>query len=422
MRARAIPGMVLKDLRRDLRQPLGILLTLAFPLLFAGLLAVTFGGGDGPPPRVELLVQDLDDDLVSNAVLAAFGAEEMATHFDVRQVGDDGPGRIERGEASALLRIPAGFTAAYLRGEPTALELVRNPAQGILPEVAEQISASLAEVLSAGSFVLREPLERLDRLRADPETAWSASSFTEVAASAGGAIETASSRLFPPAITLEVGTLAAPDGAGAGGNAGFGALFLSVLPGIAVFALFMIGDQVMRDILVEQDAGTLRRQLAGPLGAGTVVAGKVAHTAVVACLALVILSLSGWLAAGRSIDALGFAALALALIVAVTGTAALIYGLARNQRQGATLASVVYMVFAFVGGSFIRTDGLPALLQRMAPFTPFHWANRGFETLLHDGGGLVDVLPRIGLLAAFGLVGVLAGSRLLNARLLRASA
>jgi ABC-2 type transport system permease protein len=422
MRMRAILGMVVKDLRRDVRQPLGLLLTLAFPLLFAGLLAIVFGG-DGPLPRVALLVEDRDEDLVSHAVLAAFGAEQMATYFDVEEVGDEGQARIERGEASALLRIPEGFTDAYLRGEPATLELLRNPAQSILPEVAEQIAASLTEVLSAGSFALREPLERLDRLRNDSGTGFSSAAFAEIAATAGDVMEDASARLFPPVITLEASTLDAPEGEGAGGGqADFETLFLWVLPGITVFALFMIGDQIMRDILVEQQAGTLRRQLAGPLGAGTVVAGKVAHTAVVACLSLVILSAVGWTVAERGIDLLGFAVLALALILAVTGTAALIYGVARNERQGATLSAVAFMVFAFVGGSFIQIGDLPAALQRIAPFTPFYWANRGFQVLLQDGGGLVDVLPRVGVLAAIGSIGLVVGSRLLHARLLRAPA
>jgi ABC-2 type transport system permease protein len=420
MRARAILGMVIKDLRRDVRQPMGILIMLAFPLMFALLLALTFGTGDSPMPKVELLVEDLDDDLASAALLAAFGSEQMTAYFEVERVGPEGRERIENGEASALLRIPAGFTDDLLRGEPTALELVRNPAESILPEISEQLASSLTEILSAGSFALREPLERLGRMRDETTNEGAAARVSQIALGAGQVLDRSSGFLFPPVITLETATLDDPEAGAVSG--GTGTLFLWVLPGIAVFSLFMLGDQVMRDILVEQESGTLRRQLAGPLGTGTVVAGKVAHTAAVATICLAILSVFGWWVAEQPIDLLGFGLLALALVSTVTGTAALLYGVARNERQGSTLAGVVYMAFAFVGGSFIQTESLPAVLQRIAPYTPFHWANHGFRTLLHEGGGLTDVLPQVAILAAVGLAGMFVGSRLLNARLLRAAA
>ena len=46
---RLLLAMVGKDLRRRARSPLPTLLLLLFPLLFAGMIALTFGGGDNPP-------------------------------------------------------------------------------------------------------------------------------------------------------------------------------------------------------------------------------------------------------------------------------------------------------------------------------------------------------------------------------------
>ena len=53
---------------------------------------------------------------------------------------------IEDGEASALLIIPEETTEKLFTEEPVTFELIRNPAQGILPEV-------LAAVVRAASAV-----------------------------------------------------------------------------------------------------------------------------------------------------------------------------------------------------------------------------------------------------------------------------
>ena len=59
-------------------------------------------------------------------------------------------------------------------------------------------------------------------------------------------------------------------------GAGTFSIFLIVLPGVSVWALFMLGDMAMRDILTESTPGTLRRQLSGPLPAWNAGRGKAA--------------------------------------------------------------------------------------------------------------------------------------------------
>ena len=283
--------MVRKDLRRDVRAPLGLLLMLAFPLLFALLLGLTFGGGSASLPKVKVLLEDRDDGFASRALASAFTSDQVADHFEVEEVGEEGMARMEAGEASALFRIPENFTEDLLRGEATTLELVRNPTERIFPEIAEQLALSLTEILSAGSYVLRGPLGDVSQMIEDEGESVTDQSVASVSVSFRQLIDRSEDYLFPPAITLESVDLEDPEGESTG--PGGLSIFLIVLPGVSVFALFMLGDQSMRDILVEAQSGTLRRQLAGPLGAGTVVAGKTLHTAVVATISLVILSVAG---------------------------------------------------------------------------------------------------------------------------------
>ena len=154
--------MVRKDLLRQVRSPMGILFALSFPVVFATLIALAFGTGAQPKfPKVQLLVEDLDDSFLSAALVSATTNDQVAEYFEVRPVGPEGRELLGRGEASALWRIPKGFQAAVLDGTPVRLELIRNPAQSIFPEIAEQGLTVLAEVLSSAARALRDPLDRL---------------------------------------------------------------------------------------------------------------------------------------------------------------------------------------------------------------------------------------------------------------------
>ncbi len=412
--------LVRKDLRRRLRSPLSTILVLVFPLVLAGILAMAFGAGETRAPKVRLLIDDQDGELVGSLVAQAFARPEAAQYFEVEKAGPDALERLEKGEFSALLRLPEGLTDALLDGRAVELVLVRNPAQSILPEVAEQITQVLADGLSAASYSLRGPLNELRPLL-DAGQGPSDQSVASVSVTVNQWVARSGKYVFPPAITLKPVQLEKPGTKPAGASAGSGGIsvFLVVLPGLAVFSLFTLGDMVMRDLLGEGTRGTLRRVLAGPITPGTVVVAKAATAAVVAVAGLLILAAIAGLVARRGVDFAGFALLSLALIAAVTGLASTIYGLARNERQGSTIGNVVYMVLAFSGGSFLPLDSLPPAMRAISPLSLFYWGTQGYKALLMDGGGLRDVLLHTGILAGSGLVLLAVGGALLRRRVLR---
>src|SRR6185295_5584346 len=157
----AIRLMVAKDLRRRMRAPLGLLIVLSFPIVFSLLIALSFGGHGERIPKIQLPVENLDDEPAGNAILSALTSEQMAEYVDAEVVGAEGRSRLEKGEASALLVIPKGLTRDLIDGKPVTLSLVRNPAQGILPEIAEQMLRVLTDVFDSGAHVLRGPLDEL---------------------------------------------------------------------------------------------------------------------------------------------------------------------------------------------------------------------------------------------------------------------
>jgi ABC-2 type transport system permease protein len=410
-----------KDLKRKLRAPVGLLVLLAFPLVFAGMLALVFGSRDGSAPKVRLVVENRDDGFLALALSSAFTSKQMAEHFDVRTAAKgEGAAVIEAGEASALLVVPERMTEDILDGKPVTLELVRNPAEGILPEVAEQLARILVEVLDGGARVLREPLDGLRPYLGKEAPAPTDATIADLSIAFKRTIEGAESFVLPPVITLK-GAFEKSGPEKEDQDTG-GMVFLAVLPGIAVYALFLVADNGMRDVLTEGTLGTMRRQLAGPIGTGTLLAGKALFAGVLSLLALGVFSAVAAVFLRTVPDLPGFLLLSLSLILAVVGCSALVYGIAGTERKGATFASAVYLAMGFLGGSFVDVQNLPPVMQAIARWTPFYWATTGYRTLLEKGGGLTDVLPAIGVLALVGVTLLIAGSFFLERTIQRGGA
>jgi len=412
-----VRAMIRKDLLRQIRSPMAILFVLAFPLVFTTVLSLAFGTGSSPSvPRVELLIEDRDGSLVSGALVSMAASDAMNEYFSIRQVDQGGLAMIEAGEASALWRIPEGLQDDLLSQRPVAFELIRNPAQSILPEIAEQGLVVLADILSAAARVLADPLSDV-RAMLDADNDPTALQVAELSVAVYGALQRSESILNPPVIAMESAQLTDEEGEGSSGGPTRGALFLFVLPGIAVWGLFLVGDIAMRDVLTEGRLGTLRRQLAGPATASELIVGKALYTAALSGISLVILGGIGYLVGRRAIDAAGFVVLSLALVLAITGFAALTYGGARTERQGGTVSNVLMLVFAFLGGSFFQVSSLPPGVRRFSPLSPFYWGTEGYRALL-DGAGVVDIVTHAAVLAIFGALLLTLGSWLLRRRVL----
>lgn len=418
-----------KDLLRRRRAPLAVIALLAFPLMFAGLISLAFGGGDSPLPAAKLLIEDHDKSYASRLVGGFFDSEELRRFVEASPAGDDGRQRLANGEVSALLVLPEGLTDRLLAGDKVELELLRNPAESILPQIAEEISRTLTDVLAIGAELLKSQKDELGITNLE--------SFDQLDEAGFGRFGIAAQRLgraIGPYLDLEDPIVAieqveldkegkpetepvVTDDAADGPSART-LIFLMILPGVMVYSLFSIGEQMMRDLLFEASHGTLRRQLCAPLTVVQLIAAKVLVAATVASAALLLLMGLAVGLTGRGVDPIGFAVLSLAVVLAVAGASATIYGFARTERQGAAIANMIYLLLAFVGGAFIPLDSLPAAARKIAPFSPFYWGTRGFQDLL-AGQNISDILPAIGILLGLGGILLTLGSVLLDRRFTR---
>lgn len=405
---RLLVHLVAKDLLRKMRSPLGLIAVLCFPLVFAGMIALAFGHGDSIP-KVRMLVANEDDGLLANGVASVFTSQQASKYFDGKTVTvAEGRALMEKGKASALLTIPKGFTKDVLDGKPVTLRLLRNPAEGILPEIAEQTVGALTDVLDGGRRVFDKPIADLRPLLDDDGKAPADADVVAVSLAVKRALKGMSNLVFPPVIALESemfdNVKAAPQKNEKTKGDAPSSIFLLVLPGIAVYGLFLVADQGMRDVMTERTLGTLRRQLAGPIAPELIILGKAVYTAVLAVMAIVVIGGVGAAVLSTPVSISAFLLLSGALVLAVTGTTAVIYGVARTERQASTLGNMIFLAMGFLGGGFIRVEGLPPAVRGFAPFTPLYWGTQGYRALLEDGAGVAGVATHIGVLGLMGIV------------------
>jgi len=414
--------LTLKDLRRRLADPAALLVNLAIPLAIAGAMILAFGdiggGGDSGPaaPKLRLGVVNLDEGFVSELLAGATQNSEAARHMEVRQEPDRESGLklLRDQEFSALLVIPKGFGSSVLNGRKTSLELIKNPAQSIMPVVAQQITEVGALYASGAAKLLGDAGPRVSAI-AESGGWQNAQDIGALAASLAIRFRGVDELMLPPLIEIDETKQDEP----AAGASGEFDLISWMFPGMIVMGMIFVGMSQMKDLLRERDAGTMRRQLAGPVGPGTLLISKVLSVGVVVTAACGILMAIGAGAMGiRWGPLLPLAASTSALVLAVTGFSALMFSMVRTERQGDALGGIVTMVMSLLGGAFVPVQIMPAWMLNIARLTVNYWGNETLRALT-GGGGWAEVAPYLGVLAVLGLVMTSLGVLLLRRRHLR---
>lgn len=367
-----------RDWIRRWRDPFAFVLWLGIPLVIGGLIVLATGGRGGASPRAKLLVASHDDGVLSDLLVQALSSERAAV-IDAETVDEDeGRRRLDAGEASALLVIPAGFSAAVWNEFPTKLELVTNPAQRILPGIVEETLAILAEGVFYAHRVFGDEVREITAssfLGGELETARAAVAMRHD-------IERISKYVFPPAIEVvsvarDAAETEAKAKAPARGVAGY------FLPAMLTMALMFMAEGLADDVWRERVSGALRRTLSTPFGVTPSLVGKfVAAGALMLLVSIVALGV-----AAAAFDVALWRALLAACWVACAGVVFL--GLltllklwASSQRAAGVLGNLVLFPLLMLGGCFMPFAWMPDWLARIGRFTPNGWAVTQLDAVL----------------------------------------
>ncbi len=407
----AFRALLRRDIRRTRRAPTATILLLLFPVAIGAIFSLAFGGSE--TPRIRLLLAIQDEGLLGRFLAGSVEQPQFRERIDAKLVdAEEGRRLLDRGEASALVVFPAGFTDRVLDGDSTTISVTKNARESILPQVVEEGALLVADGLASASLAFSEPLAEIRELtRGDggPDPA----EVAGVASALTGRLNQAGRFLFPPVVQLRT-----VDETGAQDTSA-GAVFLFILPGFVVMTLVMIADFAMRDLLRDAARGTLRLTLTSPTTIGTVVHAKIAFTVLLGLVSLAILTAFGAPFVDAPVDLAAYVALSLTYCLAAGGFAALTYGLARNERQGAVVGSIVLLVMSFLGGSYIPLASLPPGMRALSPFTLNYWGVDGYRKILAESAGVAGVGANIAVLLVLFGVFASAGGALLSRRLAR---
>ena len=103
-------------------------------------------------------------------------------------------------------------------------------------------------------------------------------------------------------------------------------------------------------------------------------------------------------------DPIGAFLLLITFAAVGAGAGTLMGSIFQNDQQAAGISVVLAIGLAALGGSMIPAELFSDPMQKVAHITPHAWALDGFAELVRRGGNTADILPELGVLAAYALV------------------
>jgi ABC-2 type transport system permease protein len=356
-------AIALKDLRLIVRDKPALLFLVLVPIVVITIVAETLGGEGGGV--IVLPVVNDDQGPVAEVLLDALrkrvDLEEVSRAEAERRVG-------QANEAPAALLLPQGLSKRYLTSRSSQLLLITDPARGIEVNtlkayllLAEKEASSLADPLYEDLLVLEERNATGSRLEIPP---------------------------FEQSVP------------------GFSLMF--VLMGLLLGVPFGLRD--------EQEWGALTRLRVAPIPRWAYLGGKLLARLVVGVVQMLVLFSFGHLvfgiSIGRSLPV--FLLMTFAVVFSMTGFSLVVAAFARTREQIIPIGLTVTMIVCAIGGCWWPLYQEPPWLQQVAHLALTAWAMDGIHDLILREKGLLDVLPIIGVLLAYG-----AGSLALGIRLYR---
>lgn len=91
-------------------------------------------------------------------------------------------------------------------------------------------------------------------------------------------------------------------------------------------------------------------------------------------------------------------------IIEILGIGLAIGGWARNERQAAPLSNIVTFPLMFLSGTFFPRFLMPEWLQGVTTFLPLTPVIDGLRYIINEGSNVMQILPQLGLMAAWTVV------------------
>jgi len=201
--------LVKKDLLRDSRHPWGLAVFMIIPVLTALLMALVFSPKSDLRENVILHVAllDRDDDFIAGMFrfMSSQGNEKQNLRLHFVDTPEEGIRLLEKRKVSALVVLPENLTADLLDDKAATLDLYKNPAESILPRIAEEGLQIGCIGLSSAINLIRPEIKTFRDLL-DREAMPDPAKVGRVASDSVERLKSVEPYLFPPLIQFKTVT------------------------------------------------------------------------------------------------------------------------------------------------------------------------------------------------------------------------
>lgn len=362
------------SVRRMLRERSNIFFVFIFPIAIILLIGLQFGGDFDPVVGI----YQADQGQLSQSIVSELEATDgLATR--AYESEEELFAGVEQGHVQAGLSLPAGMDELAGSGDQLEVGFVARP-DGAGPQMQSLVGAVIADVMrpvGAAQFATSETGSAFD------QTLPIADQLSGVVQGPAVEVSALGESLFPEDMgQFELGA-----------------------PSMTVMFVFLTALAGSGALILSRQLGISQRMLSTPTAVGTVVVGESVGrwgTAMVQGLYIMIFSALifsvGW---GDPIGAF----FVLVIFAAVGAGAGVLMGATfSNDEQAGGVGVMLSIGLAALGGCMFPLELFSDAMQKVAHITPHAWAVDAFSELIRHNGTIVDILPELGVLAAYSAV------------------
>lgn len=376
------------ELRRFVRDRSNIFFVLIFPMLLVLVLGLQFGGGS-EGGRVAIAGSEGELRTAITQELQEAGTEVTVTDPEEMRT------QVARERVHVGLLIDDDAEEAFASGEEAQIDMITT-STGNVPVVQQQVNTAL---------------EALNSQQAEM------SALTQMgvgAEEASAALEQARQSVTPVQVTVV--NLDAIDQE----FAGVGQFDLSAATMLLLF-VFVNALSSSVTLIQSRQLGVQARVVAAPVSAPAAIGGQVLGRWVIGFVQGGYIMIASMVLFDVDFGDIGAALVLIAVFGAVAAGAAMLLGSLLDHTGAATGVSIgLGLVLAAMGGLMFPLELFPDRLYTVALFTPHAWGYEAFAEIQRNGGGVLDILPQLGVLAAIAIMLIALGAVALRRAVARA--
>ncbi|MBL8715034.1 MAG: ABC transporter permease [Myxococcales bacterium] len=337
-----------KDLRLLVRDRGALFWACVFPLIFATLFGAIYPH-ETRERRIVVAVVDQAQDPASKQLAQGLAAQGLT--LDPSRSADDASLRVRRGEAAAMLVVPAAFAT----GAPLALGV--DPTKGA---EAAWIEGALAKGLLSPGCALA-PIER-----------------------------------------RPIADIVAP-------RTGFELAF----PAAVLWGLIGCAGAFAAATVAERRSGTHLRLRSAPIRPITLLLGKLVACLIACTVDATVLLIAARVFFGVRVEKfLGLPVAIVCCAACFAGITVLLGSIGRTEQAVGGASWATLLLLAMVGGAMVPLSVMPAWMRAASCVSPVRWGISALEGATFRGLSVAELLPSCIVLVGFGLVSILCGAAL----------